>query len=94
MISCPIRCVLDASVGIKTVIPEVDSANALALVDHATLDSAAEIHVPEFFYLECRNLIWKLVFRALLPEADVRPKVSQLESCRLRRTPDAKLKSR
>jgi predicted nucleic acid-binding protein len=91
MISSPVRCVLDASVGIKTVILESDSASATALLDHSNLDPAAEIHVPELFDLECRNILWKLVYRGLLPEADAKPKVTQLDRLKLVRTPNASL---
>jgi len=91
MISSPVRCVLDASVGIKIVIPEIDSAGATDLIDHTNLDPAAAIHVPELFYLECRNILWKLVYRGLLPEADAKPKAAHLERLKLRSTRDTQL---
>jgi hypothetical protein len=46
MIATPIRCVLDASVGIKRVVTEPDSAQARALFDHLVKDVAANFFVP------------------------------------------------
>ena len=59
---------VDASVGVKWLLPEPDSAVALRLQD-----PAHELHVPAFFDLEVANIFWKAVRQGRLtrPDADL-----------------------
>lgn len=59
MIAVPIACAIDASVAIKWFINEPDSAIAQQLLVHLTADPHARFFVPDFFYLECGNILWK-----------------------------------
>jgi predicted nucleic acid-binding protein len=63
MITTPVACVVDASVGIKLVIPEALSGEAHALFAHLASDSASRFYVPDRFDLECANVLWKHVQR-------------------------------
>jgi predicted nucleic acid-binding protein len=51
--------VIDASVGLKWVLPEPDSAAALALRDRLAGGGAA-VYVPDLFWAETANVLWRL----------------------------------
>lgn len=57
--SIPSRCVVDASVGIKLIVCEdlSDQATELLSDPHVALD------VPDLFFVECANVLWKKVRR-------------------------------
>lgn len=74
----PLDCVVDASVGIKLFLVEYLSDESHALFTGLTGDLPARFHVPDLFYVECTNILWKHVKRSgLLPE-DARRFVQQL----------------
>jgi len=52
--------VVDASVAIKWIVPEPDSAAAVSLVD------AHRLIAPQLIYAECANILWKLMRRGNL----------------------------
>ena len=54
-----LRCVMDASVGIKLFIEEEFSDKVQRLFAKLTEDPQAEIHVPDLFYIECANILLK-----------------------------------
>jgi predicted nucleic acid-binding protein len=56
-------CVLDASIGIKLFLAEPLSARVDALFDHLTDALPARFYVPDLFYIECANVLWKSVRR-------------------------------
>jgi predicted nucleic acid-binding protein len=56
-------CVVDASVGIKLFLVEDLSARADALFDHLTDAPPARFYVPDLFFIECTNTLWKYVRR-------------------------------
>jgi predicted nucleic acid-binding protein len=60
------RLVIDASVAVKWVLPELDSDRAEALLDHA-------LAAPDVLFAECANVLWKKVRRGELSrdEADI-----------------------
>ena len=60
----PPRIVVDASVAVKWIAPEVDSVLA-----HRILRSYRPI-APQLIYAECANIIWKKVRRGELPASD------------------------
>lgn len=51
--------VIDASVGLKWVLPEPDAAAALALRDRLR-ETGAPAHVPDLFWAETANVLWRL----------------------------------
>lgn len=87
MISTPVSCVVDASVAIKLVISEALSPQAHALFAHLAHDPAARFIVPELFYLECANILWKHVQRSGYPLADAQISLSTLSALALQRLP-------
>jgi predicted nucleic acid-binding protein len=64
MITTPVACVIDASVGIKLVVAEALSAQAHDLFARLAADPAARFWVPDLFYIECTNILWKHVQRS------------------------------
>lgn len=54
------RLVVDASVAIKWLVPEADSAPALEIA------SAYDLVAPQLIYAECANIVWKKVRRGEL----------------------------
>jgi predicted nucleic acid-binding protein len=54
-------CVVDASVGIKLFLVEPLSDRADALFDHLTHSPPARFYVPDLFFIECTNILWKYV---------------------------------
>jgi predicted nucleic acid-binding protein len=61
MITTPVACVIDASVGIELVVAEALSAQSHALFAHLAADPADRFWVPDLFYIECTNILWKHV---------------------------------
>ena len=59
-------CVLDASVGIKLVVPEEDSNRAEELLSDPGLVARA----PDLFFLECANILWKRMRRGEFAAGD------------------------
>jgi predicted nucleic acid-binding protein len=79
--------VLDASVGIKLCIAEPFSDRADALVGRASADPPARLYVPDLFYSECANILWKHVQRLGLPSDQALRNIEKLRALRLHRTP-------
>lgn len=59
MSGTPITCVVDASIGIKLVVDEDLSEQAEELFRHLTDNVPARLYLPDLFYLECANILWK-----------------------------------
>jgi predicted nucleic acid-binding protein len=87
MISTPVACVLDASVGIKLVLNEALSSEAHALAAHLAQDPAAQFHVPDLFDIECANVLWKHVQRSGYKLADAQRSLATLQSLAFKRIP-------
>jgi len=85
MIVLPVACVVDASVAIKLVITEALSTQAHALFAHLARDAAARFVVPDLFYLECANILWKHVQRSGYRLADAQLSLSTLSALALQR---------
>jgi predicted nucleic acid-binding protein len=83
--------VVDASVGIKLFLSEPLSPQADALFSHLAADPPARLYVPDLFYVECANTLWKYVrrFGYLLDSA--RQDVISLQSLALHALPTAVL---
>jgi predicted nucleic acid-binding protein len=56
-------CVVDASVGIKLFLIEPLSEQADALFGHLNDTPPARFYVPDLFFIECTNILWKYVRR-------------------------------
>lgn len=56
-------CVVDASVAIKLFVVEEDSDKATRLFERLTEEQPARFYVPDLFYVECANILWKYVRR-------------------------------
>ena len=65
-----LRCVLDASVGIKLFIEEEFSDKVQDLFAKLAENSQTEIHVPDLFYIECANILLKYTRRYKRPIED------------------------
>jgi predicted nucleic acid-binding protein len=63
----PGACVVDASVGIKLFLDEPLWNQAHTLFAGLTADPPASLHVPDLFYIECTNILWKYVRRGDCP---------------------------
>ncbi|MBW4675846.1 MAG: type II toxin-antitoxin system VapC family toxin [Desmonostoc geniculatum HA4340-LM1] len=80
----PLRCVVDASVAIKQFIPDDPlTAKVNQLFAHLS-NPQTEIFVPDLFYIECGNIIWKYVRARLYAVADVPGDLATLKSFPLR----------
>jgi predicted nucleic acid-binding protein len=87
MISTPVACVVDASIGVKLVITEVLSGEAHALFAHLAGDPAARFYVPDLFDIECANILWKHIQRSGYPLADAQLNLATLAALALQRLP-------
>jgi predicted nucleic acid-binding protein len=79
--------VIDASVGVKLCLPEQGSDEAAALL--SATDAA--FHVPDLFYVECANVLWKHVRRGNCPLEEALEDLSDLRSLPLEAEPGALL---
>jgi predicted nucleic acid-binding protein len=87
----PLRCVVDASVGIKLFLAEALSERADALFLHLAADPPAQIFVPDLFYIECANVLWKHTRRSGFPVDKARKALAGLGALALRSHPTAEL---
>lgn len=55
--------VVDASVAIKLFVPEEFSDKVRLLFGHETTSPPVRLSVPDLFYVECANVLWKYVRR-------------------------------
>ena len=56
-------CVVDASVGIKLFLVEPLTDRADILFSFLTFTPPVSLYVPDLFYVECTNILWKYVRR-------------------------------
>ena len=83
MISVPVDCVVDASVGIKLVVVEMDSAQASLLFNHLTRDPTATFRVPDLFFAECANVLRTRARRGDFSTRDAMAKLRSLRALAL-----------
>lgn len=57
------KCVVDASVGIKLLVSEELSSVADALFEEMAGRAGSRQYVPDLFFAECANVLWKYVVR-------------------------------
>ncbi len=83
------RCVLDASVGIKLFVEEPLAEQAHRLFDGLKADPPAELYVPDLFFTETANLLWKFTCRFGRPLEDGLADLADLSHLALRVAPTA-----
>jgi predicted nucleic acid-binding protein len=71
-------CVVDASVGIKLFLAEPLSDRADALFTHLGDDPPARLYVPDLFFIECTNILWKYVQRFAYDVSSARQNLAEL----------------
>ena len=86
-----LRCVLDASVGVKLFVEEEFSDKVQRLFAKLAEDPQTEIHVPDLFYIECANILLKYTRRFDRPLKDSLADVQDLNSLALKVTSTAEL---
>ncbi len=91
MIHTPLECVVDASVGIKLFIHEPLFDRADALFARLAADPPARLVVPDLFFIECANILWKHVRRFGYPTAQARRNLVSLGKLDLQGVPTASL---
>ena len=85
------NCVVDASVGIKLFLVEPLAGRADHLFGFLAASPPARLHVPDLFYVECTNILWKYARRfGYSPEA-ARQDVADLVRLPLLAVPTADL---
>jgi predicted nucleic acid-binding protein len=76
-------CVVDASVGIKLFLAEDLSDQADRLFGRLAGAPPARFYVPDLFYVECANILWKYVRRFGYPSQNARQDVADLRALAL-----------
>ncbi len=79
----PVRCVVDTSVGIKQFIPDPVSSKVVELFTHLA-NPQTEIFVPDLFYIESANTLWKYVRAGRYTAAEVQADLASLKALPLR----------
>jgi predicted nucleic acid-binding protein len=86
MSAASLRCVVDASVGIKLFVEEEYSDKAQALFAGLASETIAELHVPDLFYIECANILLKYTRRFGRSLADSQADLADLNGLMLKVT--------
>ena len=81
--------IIDASVGIKTRVAEPLSDRAAAILQ--SLERGTTLGVPDLFFVECANVLWKYVRRLGYSAQKARSDLEQLLNLPLAVTPTADL---
>lgn len=76
-------CVIDASVAIKLFLQEEDSDKADLLFTALTTAAPARFYVPDLFFVECGNVLWKYVRFHGYPPDSARQDVAALKALKL-----------
>lgn len=91
MTEVTLRCVLDASVGIKLFVEEEFSDKVQRLFARLAEDPQTEIHIPDLFYIECANILLKYTRRFDRPLEDSLADIRDLNSLDLKVTSTSEL---
>ena len=87
----PLVYVVDASVAIKLFVVEPLSNRADALFAQLAAEPPAQFYVPDLFFVECANILWKHVRRYGYPADNARQDVADLCALALRAVSTADL---
>lgn len=91
--AAPLRLVVDASVGIKLFLHEPLSDRTEALFAHLAGDPPAQLYVPDLYFIECANILWKYVRRFGYDASAAAQDLGDLQRLRLRSVSTAELMS-
>jgi predicted nucleic acid-binding protein len=81
-----IKCVVDASVAIKKFIIEPLTPKMDQLFDHLN-DPNSRLYIPDLFYIECTNIVWKYIRAGLYDSAEAQANLADLKFLRFTSTP-------
>ncbi len=87
----PLSAVVDASVGVKLFVIEEHSDRAVQLFENLSYDPPAIFYVPDLFYSEFANILWKYTRRFGRPLEDSLADLANLRTLALRVAPNAGL---
>jgi predicted nucleic acid-binding protein len=76
--------VIDASVAIKLFLVEPLSDRATSLFACLSLDPSPTYYVPDLFYIECANILWKSAKRIGYPETQAQLAIARLKALPLK----------
>ena len=79
----PFRSVVDASVGIKQFVPDPLTPKVNQLFAHLA-NPQNQFFVPDLFYIECANILWKYARVGLYAAGDVPADLATLKAFPLR----------
>ena len=85
-----LKCVIDASVGIKKFIIEPLTPKVDQLFAHLS-DLDARLLIPDLFYVECTNILWKYIRAGLYDSTEAQANLADLQLLRFTPTPTADL---
>jgi predicted nucleic acid-binding protein len=85
-----LKCVVDASVGIKKFIIEPLTPKVDQLFAHLD-DPNVRLYIPDLFYVECTNILWKYIRSGLYDSAEAQANLADLKLLRFTPTPTADL---
>src|SRR5262245_12135068 len=86
-----LACVVDASVAIKLFVVEALSERADVLFAQLAADPPASLYVPDLFFVECANILWKHVRRFGYPADQAYQDIADLRALALYTTSTADL---
>jgi predicted nucleic acid-binding protein len=75
----PLKCVVDASVNIKQFIPDPISSKVQQLFAHLS-QPETEFYIPDLFYVESANALWKYIRAGQYTEADAARDLASLKA--------------
>lgn len=84
-------CVVDASVGIKLFLVEDYSDIVVRLFATLAADLPSRFYVPDLFFAECANVLWKYARHFGYPAASARQDITDLGALHLRTVSTADL---
>ena len=76
----PERCVIDASVAIKLLVEEPLSDQVDLLFSRLVENPNSHLYVPDIFYAECANILWKYTMRFGMTKTVARRNLKHLEA--------------
>jgi predicted nucleic acid-binding protein len=88
ILATPVKCVVDASVGVQLFVEQKYTKQAKKLFSHLESDQSSILYVPDLFYIECASALLKYVksndheYSIVQAEQDL----EELRDTRLRKT--------
>lgn len=86
-------CVVDASVGIKLFLEEEGTEQATRLFQGLAQNPSSRFYVPDLFFVECANILWKYARRFDYPAENAHQDLVDLRALALRSVSTADLVS-